>query len=173
MFGKKRRSALDDIQKNAAGEYIYTGAFYRYATPELPRKTALMRLWLMGGLSAGAALTAGVLPAPGAMDAFYVVIPYVLGVIAEVSVLWALGRLSLGGDPVRAYVWETAVTHLPRRALLAAVLLGLAVLGECLFLLLHRDSGPMAAAFLALLLASGALLLGCRRLLGKLRWERL
>ena len=57
--------------------------------------------------------------------------------------------------------------------LLAAVLLGLAALGECLFLLLHRDSGPMAAAFLVLLLASGALLLGCRRLLGKLHWERL
>jgi hypothetical protein len=77
----------------------------------------------------------------------YVILPYVVGFVSAVSLCWGLGRLTAGGDPLRAYVYEASVKAIPQRAMLTAVFAGLAVLGEGVYLLLHGSSNETFYSF--------------------------
>lgn len=173
MYGKQRRSELEHIQKNAAGEYVYVGDHYRYCG-ETPRRRALSLLWIGAGGSALCILGAGLLPAPGMTGYWYVTVPYVLSLAAAVSLLWGLGQISAGGEPIRAFVYDTAWRRLPRRAVLTAGLAGLSTLGMGIFLLLHGPGERLlpAAGFLGLMLGSGGLAAGVRCYLPRLRWSK-
>ena len=174
MLGKRRRSELELFQKNAAGEYVYTGSHYRYAGSG-GRKRQFIKLWLLGGCGAAALLAAGFLPAPGSTGCFYVLIPYVAALVAVISALWALGRLTLGGDPIREPIYDSASVHLPRRWAASGILEILAMAGEVLFLILHGagDRPGVPPAYLALL----GIAAGCGTLCGsqvrRMTWDKI
>ena len=173
MYSKRRKGELEYIQKNTAGEYVYTGARYVYAG-DLPRKRALLLLWLAAGLSAACALGSGLLPAPGMTGCWYVPLPCVLCLVAAVSQLWGLGQLTLSGDPIREFVYETACKKLPLRAMLTAVLAGVSVLGELCYLLLHGPGDRLfpALGYLLLMVLSCVFSGLSRGLLPRLHWDK-
>lgn len=172
MLGKHRKSELEDIRQNAAGEYIYTGAWYNYSGT-LPRARALALLWLSMGLSGALLLAAGFLPAPGALNCFYVVLPYVAALVSAVSAIWSLGQLTAAGDPIKAFPYETAILRLPRRALITAVLTAAALLLEILYLLLHGGTPwPVTALWLGLMALASACAVLARLLTRKTGWTR-
>ena len=63
---------------------------------------------LCGGALAALA-AAGMVPAPGAMQQFYVLLPYAGALVAGISAVWALARMSRGGARLRSYVYEETV----------------------------------------------------------------
>lgn len=146
---------LEDFRKDLNGNYQYTGTYCTYCG-KLPRKMALALLWLLCGGSAALLLAAGFVPAPGAMDRFYVLLPYAIALVAQVSAIWALVRLTAGGEPLRKYVHEQTIGQMPMRCLLSALFAAVAAMGECADLSLRgaQNAPGAAATFIGLVVAA-------------------
>ena len=126
---KSKRAYLDDFEKDLNGNYQYRGAHYRYAG-STPRAKLLAQLWGLCGVSAALTVAAGVLPGATADAPLYLLLPYMAALVAALYTVVLLARLTHGGDPMRAYIYEQTVQKLPSLAGLAAVLCGLAALGQ-------------------------------------------
>ena len=62
MSRKKKHSGLEYFQRNAAGEYIYTGKHMSYVSAEKSRKRLLLELWGLGTAGTACLLAGGFLP---------------------------------------------------------------------------------------------------------------
>ncbi len=169
MIRKNRKSALEHYQVNAGGEYVYTGAWYTYLNEGKSRKQALTGLWAAAGAAGVCSILCGCIPAPGARDTFYVVLPLMVELILSLTVLWSLGQATLGGDPMKEYTYRDSVEKLPGRFLATAVFGGITILG----LLLRMILGGLAVLDLALMGAEAAnvvLSLSGRKQIRSLSW---
>ena len=99
---------------------------------------------------------AGMVPAPGAMQQFYVLLPYAGALVAGISAVWALARMSRGGARLRSYVYEETVAKLPLRCLLTGVFAALAAVGECMDVFLNGGQEAIRYAVLFTALAAAA-----------------
>ena len=101
------------------------------------------------------------------------ILPYLVEVGAVGSVVWALVRLTSGGETLRAYVYKATVQALPGRAVLVMCAAGAGILGTVLCMIVHGTAGRLAGLLLCLLLKA-ALLAGAwllRRYVQTLPWE--
>lgn len=173
---KKRRgrhSYLEDFQKNAAGEYIYTGLLHHYQDRGLSRTRALAMLWVLAVGMAAAALCAGCVPAAGMQNTVYVLLPYVCGLISAATVIYGLCRLTAGGDPLRDYVYRATVTQFRLRIILVMVFSGAALVGDLVYLALH-GVGDRLAGTLVFLLCQGIVFgaaFGWKVVFARLSWD--
>lgn len=120
---KKKHAYLDDFEKDLNGNYQYRGAYYHY-TGTVPRGRALARLWLLCGGGAVLVVAAGMVPGATASAPAVLLLPYMVGVLAAGYVLYNLGRMTAGGDPLRAYMYEQTTQKLPGCCRVASVLAG-------------------------------------------------
>lgn len=167
-----RKAYLNDFKSTVNGEYIYAGAHYLLAGGEAAGKALLRRLWLLTLPLAVGAVAGGCIRAPGAMDCFYVLGPYIAALISAISLVWALCRMGGGGARLREYVYRRSVEAIPSRAVITAVFAGLALAGEILYVLLNGTEG-MALGMVLFLLSMGATLaaaLGQRLLIVRSQW---
>ena len=155
MAKQKRRSYLDDFQRDVSGEYHYKGAHYRYAGAMDYRKLR-RRLWLCAAPGAGMVLAAGCLPGATAGAAWYVTLPYMTAILAAGIALWTLAQWSRGGMTLRAYVHAQTVKRLPAEALLAAGMSAFGTVGQGIALLLENSvNWAKIGHFSALAVAAG------------------
>lgn len=61
------------------------------------------------------------LPVEGLGRSAFVLLPYLVEMGGLAAVGWALCRITAGGDPLRAYVYEATVLKIPRRAWVAMI----------------------------------------------------
>lgn len=168
------RANLKDFQRDASGQYVYTGASYTLSDKTgRTGKCALLPLWCFGGLTLVLTVVQGCVPAGGMRGCAYVLLPFAAELLCAVSVIWALVRLSVNPDPIREYVYTAAAEPLPRRGVFTAVFAGLACVGELVFALLHTGENTAGTWLLAALMAaSGGCALLLRRAARTLRWEK-
>ena len=76
--------------------------------------------------------------------------------VAGISAVWALARMSCGGARLRSYVYEETVAKLPLRCLLTGVFAALAAVGECMDVFLNGGQGAIWYAVLFAALAAAA-----------------
>ena len=126
---KNKRAYLDDFQRDLNGNYQYCGAHCHYVG-KTPRKTVLLRLWLLCGGAAALTAGAGFVPGATAHMPAYVSLSYVAALLAAVYALYTLLRMTAGGEPLRAYLHEQTAEKLPGRCTLAAVLCAAAAAGQ-------------------------------------------
>lgn len=169
-----RRDYLNDFRQNAAGEYLYIGEHYTFVEQGKSRRRFLTELWLLCGGALLSAAAAGCIPAAGTDSCFYVLIPYAASLIAAISLCWGLGRLTAGGDPLRAYVYQGTVEKLPGRAALAAAAAGLTLIGAVIRLILSGFDGKIwsSVLFLALEVIVFAASLLTRRWVQQQKWTK-
>ena len=153
MAGKKRRSYLDDFQKDVTGEYHYTGAHYRYAGA-LPYAQLRRKLWLCMGGGAALTLAAGCLPGATAGAAWYVTLPTMLALVASGGLLWTTAQWSRGGMTLRAYVYARTVKRLPAETMIAAALAALGAVGQGALLFGNPTNWAKIGHFAALAVAA-------------------
>lgn len=143
---------------SATGEYIYTGAHYTQTPGRFTWKQAMARRWAMGVAMAVLVVLSGCIPVPGMANTFYVLLPYAGELVSVCSLVWAVGRMTAGGERLREYVYEETVLRLPVRTVLAAVFSAVTAAGECLFLAMHGAGGEKTRYIIVFLLAHGCVL---------------
>lgn len=152
---RRGREYLNDFRKDVNGSYLYQGSYRSYAG-SMPYGRLLGLLWVLCGGALAALAAAGMVPAPGAMQQFYVLLPYAGALVASISVVWALARMSRGGARLRSYVYEETAAKLPLRCLLAGVFAALAAAGECIDVFLNGGQNAIQYAVLFAVLAAAA-----------------
>ena len=173
MNRNKRHSKLEYFQRNAAGEYIYTGKHMSYVSTEKSRKCLLLELWVLGIAGTVCLLLSGFLPLRSFRGCFYVLLPYMIALVAAISCLWTIGELTGGGDPLRQYVHDATVLKLPGRAMVSAVAALACISGEIVSCALNGadgEIGALIAFFLLLAVGAGAMVLLRRRIRGAV-WQ--
>lgn len=169
----RRRSYLEDFQKNVNGEYVYTGAAYTFASANgMSRRQALGMLWLFGGILLVCAVVPGCVPAGSMLGCAYVLLPYGGMLIGTVCALWALARLSVNRDPLRAYIYKSTVEALPGRSLLAFIFSAAALVGQLIYLFSHGFGDGLSLLVLVLFAADGASSFLFYRTARMLKWEK-
>lgn len=135
-----RRTYLNDFQRDADGKYRYHGAYYRYHGGDTERKRFTRTLWLYTALAV-ISLTAGALlmPADGIGRSLYVLLPLAAEIGTLGSAVYASGRLTAHGDPVRGYIYERTVKKLPNRCMASAVCAAIGAVATLVFLLVSGE----------------------------------
>lgn len=170
---KGRRAYLNDFQKDEKGQYVYQGALYEWKGEKGTLRRELMVLWGLCIVMMASLLTAGCVDTPGAMNAAYVVLPLTVSLVFGISAGWGLWRLTSGGNPMRAYVYEQSAGRIPGR--LAGTMLGagMTVAGEMIFLFRNGfgEKVPETVLFVGLEGLAFAMAAIFRIRIGKMNWE--
>ena len=168
-----RRAHLNDFYRDVAGNYVYTGTCYVCRAADGERTALLRRLWLLTAVLAAAVLAGGCISAPGMDRCFYVLLPYAAQIGVTGSIVWAVARWQVREYPLREYIYRATVQALPGRCLAQAVLAGVGLAAETLYLLLSGSDGRGAAAAIYLLLQACVLVLALltRRAVAASDWQ--
>ena len=145
---RRGREYLNDFRRDVNGSYLYQGSYRRY-TGSMPYAKLRGLLWALCGGALAALAAAG-------MQQFYVLLPYAGALVAGISAVWALARMSRGGARLRSYVYEETVAKLPLRCLLTGGFAALAAVGECMDVFLNGGQGAIWYAVLFAALAAAA-----------------
>ena len=144
-----------------------------YVSTEKSRKRLLLELWGLGTAGTICLLLSGFLPLRSFRGCFYVLLPYMIALVAAISCLWTIGELTGGGDPLRQYVLDATVLKLPGRAMVSAVAALACISGEIVSCALNGadgEIGALIAFFLLLAVGAGAMVLLRRRIRGAV-WQ--
>lgn len=154
---KGRRAYLDAFRKNEKGDYTYQGDLYTWQGSREEIHRGRMLLGVLGAVMFAASAGAGCVPAPGAVNCAYVLIPYVVSFVCSINLCWKAGRFLAAGNPLRAYVYEATVGQIPGRAALTAAGAGGTAAGEIIFVCRNGFEGK-GAGFVLFLLLEGVVL---------------
>ncbi len=170
---KGRRAYLNDFKLNDKGEYNYEGILYAWAGEKEAYRSTLLTLWVLGVLQMIMSVSAGFVEAPGIMDAFYVILPYIISMVAGVSVLWAVIRMTEGKVPLRAYVYKASVAALPVRSLIVMIAAGIAAVGEICYVIANGTQGKTALIVLFIVLEAVTVIssIGIFKKVQNMPWE--
>ena len=168
---KNKHAYLDDFEKDLNGNYQYRGAHYHYKGTQ-PRGKALAGLWVLCGGGTACLLAAGFVHGATAHAPFWLLLPYMAGLLAGVYVLYLLVRLTAGGDPLRAYIHEQTAQKLPGVCLAAAVLAALTAAAQLVQLALGGQNLAARLLFAALQTVAAAAFIGASKQFKVLKYEK-
>ena len=168
---KNKRAYLDDFEKDLNGNYQYRGAHYYYKGTQ-PRGKALAGLWVLCGGGTACLLAAGFVHGATAHAPFWLLLPYMAGLLAGVYVLYLLVRLTAGGDPLRAYIHEQTAQKLPGVCLAAAVLAALTAAAQLVQLALGGQNLAARLLFAALQTVAAAAFIRASKRFKVLKYEK-
>ena len=168
---KNKHAYLDDFEKDLNGNYQYRGAHYYYKGTQ-PRGKALAGLWVLCGGGTACLLAAGFVHGATAHAPFWLLLPYMAGLLAGVYVLYLLVRLTAGGDPLRAYIHEQTAQKLPGVCLAAAVLAALTAAAQLVQLALGGQNLAARLLFDALQTVAAAAFIRASKQFKVLKYEK-
>ena len=168
---KNKHAYLDDFEKDLNGNYQYRGAHYYYKGTQ-PRGKALAGLWVLCGGGTACLLAAGFVHGATAHAPFWLLLPYMAGLLAGVYVLYLLVRLTAGGDPLRAYIHEQTAQKLPGVCLAVAVLAALTAAAQLVQLALGGQNLAARLLFAALQTVAAAAFIRASKQFKVLKYEK-
>ena len=168
---KNKHAYLDDFEKDLNGNYQYRGVHYYYKGTQ-PRGKALAGLWVLCGGGAACLLAAGFVHGATAHAPFWLLLPYMAGLLAGGYVLYLLVRLTAGGDPLRAYIHEQTAQKLPGVCLAAAVLAALTAAAQLVQLALGGQNLAARLLFAALQTVAAAAFIRASKRFKVLKYEK-
>ena len=168
---KNKHAYLDDFEKDLNGNYQYRGAHYYYKGTQ-PRGKALAGLWVLCGGGTACLLAAGFVHGATAHAPFWLLLPYMAGLLAGGYVLYLLVRLTAGGDPLRAYIHEQTAQKLPGVCLAAAVLAALTAAAQLVQLALGGQNLAARLLFAALQTVAAAAFIRASKRFKVLKYEK-
>ena len=101
---------LRDMYLDEDGEYSYRGAFYEI---QGDGKVINLRAWLLVAIIDVALIASGLFPATGAMDTWYVILPYAATIICAGFVTYYMARWTIRGvQRLREYIYKKTILRL-------------------------------------------------------------
>jgi hypothetical protein len=118
---------------------------------------------------------AGSIDAPGSRNSMFVLIPYVIELMGGISMVWAMCRLTAGGNRMREYVYQASAEKLPGRAMFTAVFGVLSLVGEIIYICQNgfekKIIGFLIFLILEILIFAMSLLM--RLFITKMEWTKI
>lgn len=136
------------------------------------RKRLLLELWILGAAAMICLLAGGFLPVESFRGCGYVLFPYMVALLAAVAVLWYLGELTGGGEPLKTYVYESTVPRIPRLAVLSALTAVLCVLGQAIRCAKNGSCSRAELLFMLLEAVGAVLMVLLRQSLMRAQWVK-
>lgn len=136
------------------------------------RKRLLLELWILGAAAMICLLAGGFLPVESFRGCGYVLFPYMVALLAAVAVLWYLGELTGGGEPLKTYVYESTVPRIPRLAVLSALTAVLCVLGQAIRCAKNGSCSQAELLFMLLEAVGAVLMVLLRQSLMRAQWVK-
>lgn len=155
---KKQKAYLDDFHRSLSGEYIYCGVTYTFEGTRKQRFCLYFRLLALSLVMAVAGVVTGCIRAPGALNCFYVLGPYLVSFVASGYLIWGLCRMWHGGSPLREYVYQATLDQFRSRGILTAVSAGCAVVGEIVYVI-RNGIGDLMSGMILFLICQALVLL--------------
>lgn len=138
---------LMDMHLNEEGEYDYKGVHYEI---QGDGKAAAIKALIMSLSIDALLITAGIIPASGAMDTWYVIMPFAITiVIAGFLTYYTIKWLYRGPKRLRGYVYNKTVVRIPGFAMAASIIAAITLIMEVFYLITHgMGEYPKGAFFL-------------------------
>ena len=170
----KRKQYLNDFRVAVNGEYVYTGDYY---SPEMDRSNySRLRgcIVVAVAITAGFVFAAGLLPAAGSINCFYVILPFLAVIICCCITAWKVLRLLLSGYSVRKYVYENTVLVIPVWIKAGTISSAVTLVSETVFLFINgfMEREQQTAIFILLIALSIAGYLLILRLIKRISWKK-
>ncbi len=170
---KGRRSYLNDIRPNLAGEYVYVGDYYCYEPQGKSYRRAITEIAALTVLGFLGLVAAGFVRAGGMGNCFYVIIPYMGEAVSVFVLLWAVSKIIIKGEKLREYVYGSSVLRIPAACVCCAAFAGAGFICILVFTLLNGIDGG-AGEYVLLIAAKAAAVaapLLLRKLMKSLKWS--
>ena len=149
---QKRKEYLNNYQKNDAGQYVYTGDYYRMEGSEAEVKRNYLRLGCLSLVLLLSVIGSGCINAAGMSNTFYVILPY----IAEVALLfafeWQTVRIFASGKKIKAYVYASAAPKISPLAMGLVFVSAVSFVCSAVFMIRNGFENKMLECFLYLCL---------------------
>ena len=167
----KRREHLQNFIQDANGEYHYAGDYF---VLQGDRARAMSTSLFFCVLTEILLIVAGLFPAGGVMDTWYVVLPYGIAVVLGGAIVYRTAQWTRGHGEITEFIYEKCVKKMPARRRAMMIILGIAFIGEVIWLLIHGRSYYFGGSILFLFCVGDALLLQITALRSeqKLEWVR-
>ncbi|MCM1251981.1 MAG: hypothetical protein NC321_04105 [Clostridium sp.] len=140
-----KKNYLRDYKENPDGSYVYTGK--TWSADKAARRRLLIKLWTLQIVMLSAAVLPGFVTTAGLLNTFYVIIPYVFWLMSDFVLAYTLGSMTLGGNPLKDYIYEKSVLRYPFRVMLPLAGAALTALGLIVFLLRGGKGEGKAVCF--------------------------
>ncbi len=139
-----------------------TGVTYTFDGDDRTRRALYGKLLGLGLVMAACGLTAGLIPAPGALNSFFILVPATISFMTTLALLWGLARMWKGGATLSEEDYKATLDEFPPRGTCTAVCAGVSIAGELFYVWKNglNGQGFWMAAFLlcqALVLAGAVL----------------
>ncbi len=134
---KSRKQYLNDFSPALNGDYVYTGRYYRPEMEDDDFSQRRIRFIIAVIISVIFVFAAGLLPAAGSTNCFYVILPFLAMIICCFVKTGKAVRLFLSGSRVREYAYIKTVPVLPGWTIAEEVSAAATLLAETVFLLVN------------------------------------
>lgn len=168
----KRKEYLKDYVRGENGKYSYSGKVYLFYGTESERKSAYARLLILAAVLLASIVASGLIDAPCAIRAFYVIVPFIGEVCAFFALAWYLSKILLEGKELRGYVFETANNRIEPAATILMFFAAFGIAAAGLYLIFHGFEGEMFKSLFYLVLkgCNGILAFCFKKYYNKLQW---
>lgn len=151
---KKKRAGrkvyLNDFKVGAGGQYVYTGAVYRFTSSK--RTSFVSKLSLLTALLLLSAVAEGCISAAGMDDCFYVILPFIAEIAFAVAVTWAVVRILYSGENIRKYVYDATFGRLPAFCIASAASAAVGIICTVTYIILNGFEGKLTATIIFIVL---------------------
>lgn len=167
----KKKDHLNKYSLDAQGEYHYTGDYYKLKGEKA--KAMSMSLFF-SVLTEILLIVAGLFPAGGVMDTWYVILPYGAAVVLGGVIIYRTAQWVKGHGEITEYVYEKSIKKMPALRKAMVIVLTISFVGELIWLFIHGRGYYFTGSILFLLCVGDAALLQATALRSesKLEWER-
>lgn len=172
-FASTKKKQLENIRKNEKGEYEYKGSEFRFCGDSAAYKKYVVSLWLFSVGAFVLQIICGCIPARSMMNTFYVIVPYVVGIVFTVICLYHIPSMTVKGSRIREYVYKKNIKVITVSSLSCAAFCFLTAVGESVFVIIN---GPYTGGIYDILsvvmcLAAAMLAISVRNIMMLSKWE--
>lgn len=159
IFTSTKRKQLENIRKNEKGEYEYKGPEYRFCGDPPAYKKYAVSLWLLSVGCFVLQIVCGCIPVKSMMNTFYVIVPYVLGIVFTVVFLYHIPAMTVKSGRIREYIYKKNKKVITVSALSCVVFCFSTAVGETVFVFINGFSSAGIYDVLSVIMCSAAAIL--------------
>ncbi len=172
-FTGTKKKHLENIRKNEKGEYEYKGAEFRFCGDSAAYKKYVVSLWLFSVGCLVLQIVCGCIPVESMMNTFYVIVPYVLGIVFTVICIYYIPAMTVKGGRIREYIYKKNTKNITVSSLSCAVFCFLTAVGETVFAFINGSysGGIYDILSVVMFVAAAILAVSVRNIMMSSEWE--